>query len=90
MGTVREKIIEELKLQPTSAYGLAKVIKSTAKSIEAHLEHVAKSVGPAFKVTSAECRECGFKFNKRDRYTRPTKCPKCRNEDIFPPLFFIE
>jgi len=40
-------------------------------------------------MTPAECRSCGFVFSKRDRLTPPGKCPICRCETIFEPLFAI-
>jgi predicted Zn-ribbon and HTH transcriptional regulator len=90
MSTIRQKIIAALKLKPASSYGLSHLIGASHKAIEDHLNHVAKSVGSGFKMIPSECRGCGFKFNKRDRTTKPTKCPQCRGEDLFPPLFFIE
>jgi transcriptional regulator len=88
--TIRQQIIHLLHTKPMTAAGLARETGSTEKAIEGHLPHVAKSVGGDFKIIPSECQECGFTFSKRDRSTRPTKCPKCRSEYISEPLFFIK
>jgi transcriptional regulator len=88
--TVRQQIVNLLQSKPMSAAGLARETGSNEKAIESHLPHVAKSVGGAFKMIPSECQDCGFIFSKRDRSTRPTKCPTCRSEHISEPLFFIK
>jgi len=88
-STVRQKIIEILKVKPVDALHLSRAIGVTQRVIESHLEHVEKSVGKSFEIVPAICRDCDFKFKNRTRTTKPTRCPKCKGEDIIPPLFFI-
>jgi hypothetical protein len=42
-----------------------------------------------WNVTPAECRKCGFVFQKREKLKKPGKCPICRSESIEEPLFGI-
>lgn len=37
----------------------------------------------------AQCLGCGFIFSKRERLTRPGKCPVCRHGQISEPLFAV-
>jgi predicted Zn-ribbon and HTH transcriptional regulator len=89
MVTVRQKIVELLKVKPVDAGYLSRAVGASQRAIEAHLEHVAKGVGAQFEIMPSECKNCEFKFENRIRTTKPSKCPKCRGEEIYPPLFFI-
>ena len=88
--TDRQKITELISVKPMDAQSLSRAIGISQRAVESHLEHIAKSVGSRFKITPSQCRDCDFIFNMRTRKTKPTKCPKCREEDIMPPLFFID
>lgn len=90
METVRQKIVEILKVRPVDAGYLSRAISVSQRMIESHLEHVAKSAGKLFEITPAACRDCEYQFRGRTRTTKPTKCPKCNGEDISPPLFQIK
>jgi transcriptional regulator len=89
-GTIRQQIIALLKLKPMDAYALSGQLGVKQRTIEAHLEHVAKSVGTNFDILPSRCNECDYVFLKRDRKTKPTCCPKCMSESILPPAFFIK
>lgn len=64
------------------------------KDVYGHLEHIRKSLKSlkqaGLRVTPAECKKCGFVFKKRERLTKPGKCPVCRGTSILEPLFSIE
>ncbi len=58
-----------------------------------HLEHLERSLrgtGDRLVVEPASCVACGFRFAKRERLARPSRCPACKSERIDPPLFRIE
>ena len=76
--TLRRVISELIREEPLSAQEI---------SVRAHLTE--KDVYSQLEVTPAECRSCGFVFSKRERLTPPGKCPLCRCETIFEPLFAI-
>ncbi len=91
--TIRQEIIAELLQGPCSARDLSGSVGIPEREVYNHLEHIQKSVvssGRRLVILSAECKKCGFVFAKRERFTRPGKCPVCRGESIREPLFTIE
>ena len=79
---------ELLARQPMSARELAEELGLREKEVVEHLEHLRRS-HLALIVTPAACRECGFVFRKRDRLSRPSRCPMCRSEQIEEPVFEV-
>ena len=56
------------------------------------LEHLARSArgrGDKLHVTPAACLDCGFAFVKRDRLTKPSRCPVCHSTHLEPPRFWL-
>jgi transcriptional regulator len=90
--TLRRAISELILDEPLSALEISVQAHITEKDVYSHLEHIRHSLhagGSNLVVIPAECRSCGFVFTKRDRLTTPGKCPICRCETIFEPLFAI-
>lgn len=92
--TVRHEIIEALKGQILTAKDISAKVSISEKEAYDHLEHIRRSMGKgshaALVVKPAKCRKCGFIFRKRNRLSKPGKCPLCRSEAIEVPLFSIE
>lgn len=91
--TVRQKIIELLRIRPWDAGGLSRALGITQRAVEVHLKHVAKTVegrGERFVIGAARCRDCEFEFTDRTRTTKPSRCPKCKSEQLAPPVFEIQ
>ena len=92
LDTVRHAVIELIRDQPLPAKEISARVHITEKEVYGHLEHIRLSIhanGGLLEVTPAECRGCGFVFTKRGRLTPPGKCPVCRHESIFEPLFAV-
>ena len=92
LETVRHAIGELILDEPLSAREISVRAHLMEKEVYGHLEHIRHSLhagGGHLEVTPAECQSCGFVFAKRDRLTPPGKCPLCRSETIFEPLFAI-
>jgi len=87
--TSRHRIAALLVRQCMSARDLAVELGLREKEVVEHLDHLRRS-RVALVVTPAACRECGFVFRKRDRLSRPSRCPMCRGEQINEPLFEVE
>jgi predicted Zn-ribbon and HTH transcriptional regulator len=91
--TLRQQIIVTLTGGMYSAYDLATLHAISEREIEDHLSHIARSL--ARDTTRqiirepAECEQCEFTFRNRARFTRPSRCPKCRSERICAPKFGI-
>jgi len=77
----RREIARELGLDPREA-----------ASIYEDLEHIARSLknsGFVLLVQPPACKSCGYVFRDLKRLKKPSKCPRCRSERIYPPRFII-
>jgi len=92
VDTVRHRIMAELEQGPLSALELSGFVGIPEKEVAGHLEHIRHTLhrtGRRFVVQPAECARCGFVFEKRERLTRPSRCPVCRSESVHAPLFSL-
>jgi hypothetical protein len=83
---------DALRQGPRTARELSAHVGIPEKQVAGHLEHLARSLragGERFQVEPAGCQDCGFVFKKRDRLTRPSRCPVCRSEHLDAPRFRI-
>lgn len=93
--TVRASLREALATAggPLTARELSHRVGIPEKEVATHLLHLRQSLkaeGRRLAITPAECLACGFRFEKRDRMTKPGRCPDCDSERIDPPLFAVE
>jgi len=91
--TIRHYIAALLEEGTYTSKELSGIIKIPERDVCDHLEHLQRTLrkgGKQLAVISAACRHCGFIFKKRDRLTKPGKCPSCRSIHIQPPLFHIQ
>jgi len=90
--TVRRLITTELAEGPLSARDISGLVGIPEKEVAGHLEHIRQTLhrtGGRLIVQPAECSKCGFVFDKRERLTRPSRCPVCRSESLHAPLFSL-
>jgi len=88
--TIRQTLIALLGQHPLSIRELSTAAHIPEKEVVIHLEHIrvaARKGDRRLHLTPAVCLKCGFVFNKRERLTKPGKCPVCRNEQITGPLY---
>ena len=93
MQTIRKQMIELLDKREMSAREISQTIKIREKEVYTHLSHISRSVNAQRKkliIIPAECLECGFVFEKRKRFTRPSRCPHCKSEHIRNPAYRID
>lgn len=91
--TVRKNIITILEERPSSAREISGAVRIPEKAVYEHLQHIQKSVsrrGLRFVIAPSECKKCGFVFERRERLTKPGKCPACRHEAITEPVYSIK
>ncbi|OEU61852.1 MAG: transcriptional regulator [Desulfobacterales bacterium S5133MH16] len=91
--TIRKQMIELLENKEMSARELSRTIEIREKEVYAHLSHIARSVAAQRKkliIIPAECLVCGYVFENRKRYTRPSRCPHCKSEHIQNPVYRID
>jgi predicted Zn-ribbon and HTH transcriptional regulator len=91
MSTPRQALRELLAEHPYSSLELSQLLSLPEKEIIEHLAHLARAPGPGlqFQIIPAVCKHCGFVFKKRDRLTRPSRCPICQHESISRPRFAL-
>lgn len=87
--TVRREIIALLGEDVLSARDLSAAVSASEKEVYDHLAHIQKKKDLRLRTIPAECRKCGFVFKKRERLTKPGRCPVCRGEVIQEPLFSL-
>jgi predicted Zn-ribbon and HTH transcriptional regulator len=90
--TIRRKLIASLSESTLSAGELSVLAGIPEKDVHQHLQHIQKTIGTTgdfLIVQPAECKKCGFLFQKRTRLKKPSKCPVCRSSFIEEPLFAI-
>ena len=90
--TVRREIISLIEGRSLSAKEISGMVSIPEKAVGGHLSHIQRTLnktGRRLIITPAECKQCGFIFKKREKLSKPGKCPICRAEMIKEPLFSI-
>ncbi len=91
--TPRRRIIELLTGTLLSSHQLAQLLGIPERQVEEHLTHIVKTIARdpsrTFLLGPSECQGCAFTFRDRTRLTRPSRCPRCRNEAITSPRYGI-
>ena len=90
--TVRQIITDILLDGPASAKDISKQVGIPEKDVFSHLQHIRKSLQHGKQhllIEPARCRSCDFVFHKRERFTKPGRCPACQGHFIDEPFFVI-
>lgn len=90
--TVRDRIREALELRPHTALEISQSVSIAQADVAGHLEHLARSLphqGLVLEVEPARCVACELTFEGRKRFSKPSRCPRCRSERIQPPRFSV-
>ena len=92
MKTIRQQMIDLLTEEEMGIRDLSQVLKIKEKEVLEHLPHIERSVKFLNKkiiFTPSSCLSCGFVFEERKRFSRPGRCPCCRDTRIESPMFQI-
>jgi predicted Zn-ribbon and HTH transcriptional regulator len=90
--TIRQHMVALLSEGPHSTRDLSKILGICERDVRDHFPHIARSLLPQKrKLVTIPCRclTCGFVFSNRRRYSRPSRCPRCRGERIQEPNFQV-
>lgn len=90
---MRESLRIELEAGPRTLRELSGGIGTSEKEVREHLAHLARSLGrrgERLRADPARCLACGFVFRDRARYTKPSRCPRCRGTHLAPPRYWID
>jgi len=93
MKTHRQEIIRLLEQGSLSARDLSRALSIREKEVYDHLQHVRRSMagqGRKLVVRPFACLNCGYVFKERQRFTRPGRCPQCRETYLEEPLYALE
>jgi len=91
--TIRQEIIDLLSSEELTIRDLSQAVSLPEKEIVGHLGHIERSLqrqGKKLLTTPYECITCGFVFDKRTRFTKPGRCPSCKNSHIQVAGFYIK
>ena len=91
--TVRQRIIAILLEGPATAKELSAHASIPEKDVLPHLAHIQKSLHHGQQrlvMDPASCRTCGFVFRKRERLSKPGRCPSCQHSFLEAPVFRIQ
>jgi predicted Zn-ribbon and HTH transcriptional regulator len=92
MLTIRQQIIDLLTDFEMDARDISREVGIKEKEVYDHLNHIARSLaakGRQLNLRPSECLKCGFVFKDRKRYSRPGRCPRCRETHLINPSFKI-
>jgi len=92
MGTLRQQIVKLLQDGPMTPLDISQEAHIPEKEVHEHLAHIARSIlaqGCKLTITPSICLACGYTFRQRRRFTRPGRCPNCRQTRITRPTFSI-
>ena len=92
MPTIRQRLIDCLYGGPYTARDLSGKVGIAEKEVVSHLSHIDRTLagkGRKLDIIPACCQVCGFTFDSKKRYSRPSRCPKCRSERTTAPVFQI-
>lgn len=88
--TTRQATTDELLLGMRTIRELSQALGISEREVIAHLPHVrqsAKHKGYEFVIEPSKCLKCGFIFEHRERWAKPSRCPECKGEKITNPMF---
>ena len=90
--TLRQQMMALLAGAEHSAAELAATMGIKEKEVCEHLVHISRSLSAAgrkLNMRPGSCRQCGYVFTDRRRFTRPGRCPRCKSSYLEAPLFQI-
>jgi len=91
--TIRQEMIDLLGEFELDALAISQELRIREREVYDHLPHVARSVrgqGKRLIITPPECLKCGYVFEGRTRFTKPGRCPECRETRIQNPTYRVE
>ena len=91
--TIRQQITDLLRNENLTVRDISQAVSIPEKDVFEHLAHIDRSLkSHAEKLTRIPyiCLDCGFEFDRRKKYTRPGRCPQCKNSHLQPAVYRIE
>jgi len=92
LKTTRQQMIAILSENDMSARELSQAIGIREKEVYEHLPHIARSAAAQRKkviIRPSYCLMCGYVFQERKRFTRPSRCPRCKRSHLQEPMYRV-
>ena len=93
MPTDRQRLASLLSQDCLTVRELSQQLGLPENQVTDHLAHIQRSQknrSGQLSVVPARCRSCGFVFKDRQRFSRPSRCPRCRRSHIEAARFLIK
>ena len=90
--TVRQRIAELLRSTELTAHEISQQAGVREREVADHLRHLEHTLSHGaerLRTSAPECVACGFRFEARQKHSRPSRCPRCKSERLSPPRFRI-
>jgi len=88
--TIRQKIFLLLNDKVMTAREISQAIGIREREVYEHLPHIALSAMAQQRklvVLPFGCMSCGYVFEERKRFTRPSRCPRCKKTHLETPTY---
>jgi len=88
--TVRQKIVLLLNDKEMTAREISQAVGIREREVYEHLPHIARSAlaqKRKLAVLPFCCLSCGYVFEERKRFTRPSRCPRCKKTHLETPVY---
>ena len=92
MPTIRQYIIDLLTEREMNAIEISQDLGIREKDVYEHLPHISRSVaaqGKMLVILPSKCLSCGYVFEERKRFTRPSRCARCKGTHLQRPAYVI-
>jgi predicted Zn-ribbon and HTH transcriptional regulator len=90
--TVRAELRAILRERLLTAREISARIAIGEKDVAEHLQHLSRSVKPGgerLQIEHAWCHACGFVFRDRERFSKPSRCPRCKEQRLAPARYRV-
>ena len=90
--TTRQLIIDLLLKEQLTIREISQAVSIPEKEVIDHMEHIERSItnqGKKVETLPYKCIKCGFTFDSRRRFSRPGRCPSCKNSHLQPAMYTI-
>lgn len=90
--TIRQQMIDLLSEEEMTDRDLSQALGISEKDVYAHLSHISRSLasrGKKLRVSPIRCLSCGYVFRDRKRWSRPGRCPRCKDSHIQRPVYSV-
>lgn len=83
-------ILSLLNDHDRTAREISQAVGIREREVYEHLQHIALSASAQKRklvVLPFSCMSCGYVFEQRRRFTRPSRCPRCKKTHLETPVY---